>query len=159
MLDAAIYLFAITQLHAEGGVFSKAEIAVFDRIASAMESGQPSTESVSRTFELPTKCDPSCDFVGSIGTVHYSEGSLRPRKDGLILVLGRFDRDCIRIKEVARRFPKGVIEDACSHGPCWYYTKRYDWGVVSFGMDDIDATCASSLVINTMPNQRLKATN
>jgi len=164
MLAAAIYLSAMPlQVGGKASpapppAHSKVELTLFDRIGAALASGQPTEESVARAFELSSKCDPSCGFGGSIGGVGYSQGSFRPTKDGLILVLGALDGDCIRIRSIVQHFPKGVIEDACSHGPCWYYTKRYEWGLISFGMKDIDSTCASSLVINSMPNQRLKVT-
>lgn len=153
---AFVWLSQAEAAQPPASVASQSERLMFERIANALSAGQPSRESVTLAFDLPAKCDPSCDFDGGLGTVSYKEGSLRPRKEGLILVLNKLEGDCIQLKSIAARYPKGIIEDAYSHGPCWYYSKKYSRGTLGFGLNDIDAQCVSSLVINSMPDQRLK---
>lgn len=155
----ALVLWSQTEPNAmlpPASALSQSERMMFERIAAALAPGQPSQDSVTRAFELPAQCNPSCDFDGNLGEVSYSKGSLRPRKDGLILVLDNLKGDCIRLKGVVERFRRGIIEDPCSHGPCWYYTKQFEWGILGFGLKDIDSQCVSSVVINSMPDQRLK---
>lgn len=132
------------------------ERELFQRLESVAAEGPPSSSGIVRAFGLSPACGrSSCFFERTeIGGAIFAEGNLRPARGGLVFVLERAAGQCIRVDRVAGRFGTGMAREACAHGGCWYVETRRQWGILAFGLDDPEATCVASVVINSLAYQR-----
>ena len=135
-----------------------AERELFDKIEYAISKNPPDARDVVSAFDLTPDCAvETCFFKeGSIGALTFEKGNIRPTKNGLILVLEKFSGACVRVTQIESRFNTSQPTPGCASGGCWYREAQYDWGIVGFGLDQKNASCASSVVINSRPHQRPK---
>ncbi len=135
---------------------SKDERALFAKLAAAIDGG-PTAEKVEAQFGPFTeysKC-PCPSDQKKIGQLTF-DADLRGDADEVIFIAEHFENSCISIAHAVARFDLEPAHQGCLHGGCWYRSRQYDWGIIGFGIDDPDAQCASSVVINSEKYQRLK---
>lgn len=132
------------------------ESLLFAKLEGALSHSPPRAEDIIAAFALPKSCrDETCWLEeSSIGGLRYSEGNLRQPEEGLIFILEEFSGECVRTQRASVHFDLKPPTQSCSHGGCWYSDAQHDWGILTFGLDQPNSECVSSVVINTLPYQR-----
>jgi hypothetical protein len=135
---------------------NESERQLFERLDSLVAGGPPRSSEIVRAFSLPAQCERgSCFFAQSeIANPVFAGGNLRPTEEGLVFVLERPRGQCIRIDRAVAHFGTGEVEQSCSDSDCWYVKASHGWGILGFGLESPAATCAASVVINSLPYQR-----
>ena len=132
------------------------ERLLFAKLDMATSHAPPRAEDIIGAFELPEACLRETCWLeeGSVGGLSYSKGNLRQPEEGLIFVLEGFSGKCVRTQRASAHFDLKPTEQSCPHGGCWYSDAQHDWGILTFGLDQPNSECVSSVVINTLPYQR-----
>lgn len=132
------------------------ERLLFSKLDSAISHQPPRATDVIAAFDLPDDCHDRTCFLkeGNVGNLQYSSGNLRQQNDSIVFVAEGFSDTCIRSDRVKSYFGTGEAEQSCSHGGCWYTKAQHRWGILGFELDQPEAPCVTSVVINSLPYQR-----
>jgi hypothetical protein len=157
MLISALLALAValpsawTLMEYKGG-----EPKLFDRIDAALASQPPQARDVARAFGLPEGCTRKGCLLsaGKIDNLSYSNMSIRPGSEGFIFAVDDIGGSCVPTAMVKARYGSGEAEEVCYDAPCWYSTAHHSWGILAFQLASPTATCISSVLINSLPEQR-----
>lgn len=136
---------------------TSAERALVHSLDQSISSNPPQAIDIINAFSLPEGCRKATCWLekGSIDDLRYSDGALRQPDDGIIFQIADFSNSCIRVQRMQAYYDLKEPEQSCSHGGCWYRDAQFSWGILTFGVEEPSSKCVSSVVINTLPYQRL----